>query len=92
MMGQQCDGPGCQLFAPQPNAGWLVLGVQHPDAVFLATVTHQQPTLVGTFCSMQCVSEFAYAQSVITGPPAGTEPAPAPPGVAPPGTGTGWPG
>lgn len=82
-MGQQCDGPGCQIFGQQPNAGWLVLGVQHPDTGFLAAITGQQHTpVLGTFCSMRCVSGFAYAHAAIDGPATGTEPEP---------TGTGWP-
>lgn len=82
-MGQQCDGPGCQAFGPAPNHGWLVLGVQNPAEGFMAMVTGQQTPVLGTFCSMPRVANWAYVAAVTTGPPAGAEP---------PSSGTGWPG
>lgn len=75
MIGTQCDT--CRTFAPQPSPGWLLLARQ-AEPSFMSLLSQGGGTeMVGTFCSMRCVAEYAYAHAVI---------------AEQPGTGTGWPG
>jgi hypothetical protein len=74
MMGAQCDN--CRKFAASTPPGWWILGhVPAPSGgSFLAQVLGGDgPAEPHTFCSAQCVAEWAYAQSVVTGPAAGVE-------------------
>lgn len=75
--GAQCDN--CRTFAPMPMTGWIHLVVQQADPSGLAAIFGaSQAGLVGSFCSMRCVAEYAMANALIEGPAAGEEPPVAP--------------
>jgi hypothetical protein len=79
--GNLCDN--CGKFAPSGDPRWWYLIRQPAEPVSPMAVVFGERQEPGTFCSLICVSEFAYVQAVTTGKPAGMEP--------PPKAGTGWP-
>jgi hypothetical protein len=60
MMGSQCDT--CRTFEPGTPNGWLILLSVQPASPFAAMLGGSgggaEP--VGTFCSPQCVADWAY--------------------------------
>lgn len=60
MNGYQCDN--CRSFVKGTAAGWLVLQCLTADTGLFGSPGSQ---LAGTFCSMKCLAEYAYAKAVI---------------------------
>ena len=85
MNGTQCDT--CRVFTSDPQAGgWLFLAQFNPagQSPFAAMLGGGGgPELAGTFCSLLCLAEYAYARLAAEGI--------TPSGERLPGTGTeGW--
>lgn len=73
--GVQCDN--CRVFAPRNPAGWLYL-IQQPaeetDVPLVVRALFGTPSEPLTFCTVKCVAEYTFAQSVAAEASAGTEP------------------
>lgn len=72
MMGAQCDT--CRSFAPQPSAGWFFLGRQSEPSIMSVLGGSGGAEIMGTFCSLRCVAEYAYVKAVAGESATGTEP------------------
>ena len=71
--GVQCDT--CRTFTPEPSGQWLHL-VPHPDPVssILSSVLGSRSGPSASFCSVQCLAEYAIARALVEGYAAGEEP------------------